>query len=293
MQRNETSEVMIQNSIAEPQPGTSLQGQGLSGPSGQIEAADKYANNVVIQAECFRVDTEIPRGMNPVTLSANFLPPTNVNQQVNCSGITDDEFFHLTCHVDPNTKAKIEKGEFIELEKLLVKDRFKQQNSSGQHMELVSRGGETFIMPVDSGAKITNVRCWEQTFCIYGAIYSQTNPHRSSEIWQYVFVINSAASTYTWENVASYDYTFRQLMACNPGHSWTNIYLQMWNLTMRDIIPRNFQSQDQNKRDSKRKGGRRIAYCWSYNRGRKCKFDLNCHFIKRCSYCDASGHGQF
>ena len=129
--------------------------------------------------------------MNSMTLPVNFLPQTNVNQQTNCSGITDDEFFHLTCHVDPNTKAKIEKGEFIKLEKLLVKDRFKQQNSSGQCMELVSRGGKTFIMPVDSGTKITNVRHWEQAFRIYVAIYSQANPHRSSEIWQYVFVINS------------------------------------------------------------------------------------------------------
>ena len=159
------------------------------------------------------------------------------------------------CHVDPNMKAKIKKGEFVDLEKLLVRDCFKQQNNSRQRMELVNRGGEMFIMPVDSGAKITNVRCWEQAFCIYAAIYSQANPHRSSEIWQYVFVINSAASTYTWENVANYDYTFRQLMTCNPGHSWANIYLQMWNLTMRDVIARNFQPQDQYRKDSKKKGG--------------------------------------
>ena len=131
----------------------------------------------------------------------------------------------------------------------------KQQNNSGQRMELVNRGGETFIMPVDSGTKITNVRLWEQAFCIYAAIYSQANPHRSSEIWQYVFVINSAASTYTWENVVNYDYTFRQLMACNLGCSWANIYLQMWNLTMRDVFARNFQPQDQYRKDSKKKGG--------------------------------------
>ena len=132
-------------------------------------------------------------------------------------GITDDEFFHLMCHVEPNLKQKIERGEFVDLEKLLMKDKFKNSNNVSQRMELVSRGGETFIIPVDSGSKITNVRKWEQAFRIYAAIYSHTNPHRSTEIWQYVFVINSAASTYTWENVSNYDFMFRQLMACNPA----------------------------------------------------------------------------
>ena len=255
MQRGEAPEVILSNFIAEPQPGTSLNQRGQPGPLEQIEAADKYANNVVIQAECFRADTEIPRGMKTINLPKKILPQPNVNQQLSCGGISDDKFFHLTCHVDPNMKAKIQKGEFVDLEKLLVRDCFKQQNNSGQRMELVNRGGETFIMPVDSGAKLTNVRRWEQAFHIYAAIYSQANPHRSSEIWQYVFVINSAASTYTWENVANYDYTFRQLMACDPGHSWANIYLQMWNLTMRDVIPRNFQPQDQYRKDGKKKGG--------------------------------------
>ena len=41
------------------------------------------------------------------------------------SGIMDDEFFHLTCHVDLNLKHKIERGEFVELDKLLTRDRFR------------------------------------------------------------------------------------------------------------------------------------------------------------------------
>ena len=125
-------------------------------------------------------------------------------------------------------------------------------------MELVSRGGETFIMPVEnSDHKITNVRKWEQAFRIYAAIYSQANPHRSAEIWQYVFVINSAASTYTWENVSNYDYTFRQLMAVNPSRNWSNIYLQMWNLTMRDTIPRSGNDFNSNRRNSTGNGNRK------------------------------------
>ena len=38
------------------------------------------------------------------------------------SGITDDDFFHLTCHIDSPLKNKIENGEFVDLDKLLPKD---------------------------------------------------------------------------------------------------------------------------------------------------------------------------
>ena len=41
----------------------------------------------------------------------------------------------------------------------------------------------------------------KQVFRVDAAIYNHANPYRSAEIGQYVFVINSAASTYTWENV--------------------------------------------------------------------------------------------
>ena len=60
------------------------------------------------------------------------------------------------------------------------------------------------------------------------------------KIWQYITVINTAASSYLWENVYNYDITFRHLMAFNPQRSWAVTYNQMWNLSMRDPIPRNF-----------------------------------------------------
>ena len=296
----------------EPQPGTS------SGIVHRDVGPPRVNHDMTMQSERYKARTEIPRGNEhctflntqgeqanglgvgiagpPLPVQANGIQPQTGIQGNQMYGIMDDEFFHLTCHVEPNLKVKIERGEFVELEKLLPKDRYKNQ-SMGQRMELVTRGSETFIMPVDRESKITNVRRWEQAFRIYAAIYSQANPQRSAEIWQYVFVINSAASTYVWENVASYDFTFRQLMACNPGRSWANIYLQMWNLTMRDVLPRNNQitlGEQSGSMKTKRKGngnGRRPSYCWSYNRGEKCKFDPNCRFVRRCSYCDG-GHPQ-
>ena len=46
------------------------------------------------------------------------------------SGVSDDDFFHLTCHIDPNLIHKIEKGEFVELEKLIPKDKVGKQEES-------------------------------------------------------------------------------------------------------------------------------------------------------------------
>ena len=39
------------------------------------------------------------------------------------TGMSDDDFFHLTCHVDGNLINKKEKGEFVELDKLLPRDK--------------------------------------------------------------------------------------------------------------------------------------------------------------------------
>ena len=132
---------------------------------------------------------------------------------------------------------KIEKGEFVKLEKLLPKDKIGNRPDEGR-MEWVHRDGGTFLVPTQKDAKITSFRRWEQAFRAYATIYCRANPHRSKEIWQYITVINTAASSYTWENVYNYDITFRHLMAFNPQRSWAVTYNQMWNLSMRDPIPK-------------------------------------------------------
>ena len=156
----------------------------------------------------------------------------------------DDEFFHITCHVDPNMKAKIGKGEYVDLKKLLPKDRMR--GNDDQTLTLVNKDGHTYFVPTESGSKITNIRWWEQAFCVYAAIYSNANPGRSAEIWQYAYVINMAVSSYIWENGAHYDFTFRQLMNNYPNRSWAKVYNQQWNLSMQDPTLRNSQSMVHN-----------------------------------------------
>ena len=97
-----------------------------------------------------------------------------------------------------------------------------------------------FLAPVhDREQKINNIRHWEQAFRIYAAIYCNANPTRAGEIWQYIYIINSAAATYQWDNIAYYNVTFRQLMSEKPGRSWGKTFVQLWQLALREPIVKN------------------------------------------------------
>ena len=129
------------------------------------------------------------------------------------------------------------------------------------------------------------------------------NPHRAAEIWQYVYVINTAAANYVWENVSFYDYTFRQMMSVNPQRSWSKIFNQMWNLVMHEPIMRNQNGsqrsnyQSGNNFNGNGSAGRDLSnfrkrwksdVCWRFNRNKTCK--PGCNFEHKCSYCGQHGH---
>ena len=116
------------------------------------------------------------------------------------------------------------------------------QGGDDQTVTLVNWDRNTFFIPSESGHKITNVRRWEQAFRVYAAVYSNDNPSRSAEIWQYVYVVNTAAASYIWENVSYYDYTFRQLMHKYSNRSLAKVYNQLWNLAMKDPIQHSNQN---------------------------------------------------
>ena len=68
-------------------------------------------NKLLIEAEQFKVAVEPPRGNANHTNSSP--GPSGVKRGE--FDVEDDEFFHLTCHIDGALKAKIEGGEFVEL----------------------------------------------------------------------------------------------------------------------------------------------------------------------------------
>ena len=93
----------------------------------------------------------------------------------------DDEFFHITSQIEPNLRSKIERGEFIDLERLLPKDRGFGKNGNEdlnkQLYQLITHGTSNFLEPPISKAnKISNIKKWDQAFRVYAAIYTHANP---------------------------------------------------------------------------------------------------------------------
>ena len=310
--------------------GTASVNEPVAGPSGvqrqqsqqpqneEYEVARMKAQQEVIDAERFKVNIATPPGENNfITLPVNnelFNQPcrneVSIPRPVGLGeGLSDDDFLHLTCHIDGSLRSKIEKGEYVDLEKLLPKDKSKSKLSDDTQMEWVHRDGNMYLVPASNQQnKINGIRRWDQAFRVYAMIFCRANPHRSREIWQYVSVINTAAASYAWDNVATYDYTFRHLMEFNPSRSWATTYNQMWNLSMKDPISignfghgktstatfqnSNYAKPNSNTQNSsiggKKKG--RPTYCWFFNRGEKCKYGSKCCFIECCSYFDATDH---
>ena len=177
------------------------------------------ADKVVLDAEKIRANLIAPRGMLPINIDSNIELLRNLDN--------DDDFFHVSCHVDPALKEKIERGDFIDLDKLLPKDKAAggySMSEEHQGVQLFTKNGQTFLAPAASEKKISNLKLWDQAFWVYATIYTRANPQRSSEVWQYVHIIHTAAGTYSWSNVSFYDFMFRKLMATKPWHSWVKTY---------------------------------------------------------------------
>ena len=214
----------------------------------------------------------------------------------------DDDYFHLACHVDSTMKQRIERGEFVDLDKLLPKKR--GGNNDEGRLEWISKDGMTFLAPAQDSkdTKINGIRRWEQAFRVYAAIYCSANPARTTEIWQYIYTITSAASSYQWDNVAYYDYTFRQMMGELPFRSWSKTYAQLWQLALRDPLPKGGNGSESATSSNSNNPGHQLAQqnnkgkswhdrcCWKYNRFGNCNL-TNCPFDNRCKHCGGWNHG--
>ena len=308
----------------DPQPGTSRRTATICSAvevTGRQEAQDRL-DQAIIDGEKFEAEiADPPRQFHLVNYSPEATPGANAVKNIMAQvspvgqtvpppieqGISDDDFFHLMCHVNPTLFKKIEAGEFVDLDKLLPKERLSglgSKISDENRMEWVQRDRGTYLVPANRDSRINGFRKWEQAFRVYATIYCGANPQRAKEIWQYISVINTAANAYQWDNVYNYDITFRRLMAFNPNRSWATTYNQMWNLSMCDPLPKNFGSQHHTGRatwvdhsDSGSAHNQHIKikpdYCWNFNKGIRCNYGKKCKFIERCSYCDSTTHGVY
>ena len=135
-----------------------------------FDQARNVADNMIVEAEKYRATIEKPPGNQIFDQSqchsqgmSRFVNQGNVdvngrNSRVLANGAIDDEFFHITCHIEDSLKTKIEKGEYVELERLLPKDRSRKVSDENK-MEMVFRDGATyFVQAQDRDSKINNVR---------------------------------------------------------------------------------------------------------------------------------------
>ena len=265
--------------------------------------AKAVADKVIIESERFKAGLIAPKGTGT---EFNFQLPMRVDSQIELMRKfdNDDDFFLVSCHIDPLVKQKVERGEFVDLEKLLPKDKaaggFSMSDDS--RIRLCQEEGETFLAPVKSAPKINSIKKWDSAFRIYTTIFAGANPERGTELLQYAHIIHTAAANYPWENVAFYDFTFRHLMASKPWRSWAKTYTQGWNLALNSLsVSRNTSngastSYSNNNNNQKTRSFQqkekdwRDKCCWRYGKNKCAKSAKECNYDHRCKFCGGWNH---
>ena len=160
------------------------------------------------------------------------------------------------------------------------------------------KNGQTFFVPMQENASITNYARWEQAFRVFTDIFTTAHPHKTGELLQYVHIIHTISLTYIWDNVYRYDKDFRLHISQFPQHSWGIILQQSWSMRLKDKISCNeglrmntYHSPGSGNGHSHSSNGRSGSkdICKRYNRG-KCTFGATCHYDHKCLYCFKFGH---
>ena len=149
------------------------------------------------------------------------------------TNLIDQDYQMIDAHVDETMRQKIIKFEFIELSKLLPRNK-----SEDNRMEIVSKNGSTYLSPVSDrdNVQINSYSKWEQAFRVYANVLTSRFPTKATELLQYNHTIQTASFSYYWDNVSAYDKEFRQHIARHPERSWSVILQQAWTMLLKDRI---------------------------------------------------------
>ena len=205
----------------------------------------------------------------------------------------DEDFLLVGSHIDQTMRQKIERGEYVDFAKLIMKDRIAYEEE--KKMELVMKGNQTFWVPAgNQGVSINNFHRWEQAFRVYSNIYSLAHPNRSAELIQYNHIISTVSLSYICDNVYTYDREFRYHMERHPSRSWAIIQQQAWTMFLKGKIRYDNQrgvNHNYHGGGDRNSGGGKAKIsepCRRYNRG-LCTNKF-CKYEHRCSYCFKFGH---
>ena len=132
-------------------------------PVADLPEAREATDRIILDAEKYKATIAPPKGMQ--MFQEDLRPYFKSELELRRFVDTDDDFFHMTCHVEDSLKAKIQRGEFVDLERLLLQYR-NQLNNDRRPVEIVNVGGQTHIGTASQAntGKITGIRKWEQAF---------------------------------------------------------------------------------------------------------------------------------
>ena len=256
--------------------------------------AQQIADDVILEAERQRAAIAAPSGMIPENLHIKPADPGLTVPPVD-NTFNDDEYCNATQgtkHVELALANKIKVGGFLDLDKIAPRLRDMKPPGETKWQMRINKEGHAYYVPYDDrdngSNKIASFGRWEQAFRVYAAIYTAANPHRGSEIYQYIHSINCAAMSFQWDNVAAYDYQFRKDMEAYPQRSWAKTNTQLWSLCMRDSLPT--RGQGGSNTGGRKTGELRDICCWRHNRNQCKKSAKDCKFEHRCSSCGSFNH---
>ena len=152
------------------------------------------------------------------------------------SVVVDESYALIENHIDEATKRKIVLGEFVDLARLLPKDKVVIQQDT--RMEMVNRNGMLYFVPMSEHdmVSINSYGRWEQVCRVYSTIYVEEHPYKAKELIQYNHVIYTASLTFMWDNVYAYDIDFRMHMSKFPDRNWGIILHQAWTMRLKDRV---------------------------------------------------------
>ena len=197
--------------------------------------------------------------------------------------MVDEKYKMVASHVDINMRKRIQNFEFVDFVHLLPHDKIVQQEDN--RLALVNKGGQPWIVPFNDTPSegISSYHKWHLAFRVYSDILTEMFPEKASELFQYEHIIHSAAQTFIWDNVYSYDKAFRIHISEYPTRTWAVILQQAYATKLKEKL----RGSDQNLFNRRSRDG---SPCRRFQRG-KCNFGMNCKYQHRCTICNKYGHG--
>ena len=156
------------------------QSQARQNPRPYVTPEEEKANRLVREAEQAKLQLyDVPgrNFQNFPNVRSNFV------ERGEPISAMDNDYLMVAAHVDENTQAKIAAGEYVDFSKLVPKDRLIQEED--QRLQMVSRDGQTYLVPAGKDQNIISFNKWEQDFRVYANIYLRYNSHTAPELIEY------------------------------------------------------------------------------------------------------------